>query len=228
MNVHITEEEQLENMKRWWKENGKGILFAVIVFLAAWFGYQYYKEHAQQQAEQASATYSELLNLVQVNAGKTLAESDYTTASHLATQLKTDHASSLYAKSGALILAKFAVDANKLDAAVTELNWVLSAKPDAAIEQMTKIRLARVLMAQNQLDEALALLKSEPDAAFVSEYQEVRGDILKRQGDVVGAYKAYELAIATVGEQQQNRVMLLKMKADDVKSPAALSEEKSQ
>ena len=120
----------------------------------------------------------------------------------------------------------------KLDVAVNELKWVLSAKPEAATEQLARLRLARVLTAQKVYADALAQLSPEPAAAFTSEYAEARGDILKLQGDLDAARTAFEKALAATDPQQQERYMLLQMKVDDLKVDgpvsAAPAEEKAQ
>ncbi|MGN0921399.1 MAG: YfgM family protein [Cellvibrio sp.] len=228
MSVHLSEEEQLENMKRWWKDNGKSVVTAVVVFFALWLGYEYYKDYTRKTAEAASATYSQLDTLLQSNLDKPFSDADKATAAHLITTLKNDYSSTQYAKSAALVAAKLAVDSGDLSAAESELSWILSAKPDAAFEQVVRLRLARVLLAKNDLDKALAQLGDKPSAAFESEYQELRGDIFKRQGKLQDAHEAYELALASVAPQEQARTMVLRMKSDDVKTPASLTEEKSQ
>ena len=116
---------------------------------------------------------------------------------------------------------------------MTELKWVLSAKPDAATEQLARLRLARVLTAQKAYPDALAQLSPEPATAFTAEYAEARGDILKSQGDLEAARTAYEKALAATDPQQQERFMLLQMKVDDLKvdsaaPAAAAAEEKVQ
>src|SRR5690606_12215816 len=130
---------------------------------------------------------------------------------------------SMYAHSAAFFLAKIAVQDNKLDVAADELKWVLSAKPDAATEQLARLRLARVLTAQQAYDDALAQLSPEPAAAYAAEYAEARGDILKLQGDLDAARTAYEKALAATDPQQQERYMLLQMKVDDLKIESVVS-----
>lgn len=232
MSVHLSEEEQLEALKRWWKDYGKIVVAAVIVAVVAYFGYTAWKDQKREKAEKASEVYEQLLKLVNVEPGKVLSDSDKATASHLATELKDVNSKSMYAYSAAFFLAKIAVEDSKLDAAVTELKWVLSAKPDAATEQLARLRLARVLTAQKAYPDALAQLSPEPATAFIAEYAEARGDILKSQGDLDAARTAYEKALAATDPQQQERFMLLQMKVDDLKvdsaAPAAAAEEKVQ
>jgi predicted negative regulator of RcsB-dependent stress response len=231
VSVHLSEEEQIESLKRWWKDYGKTIVIAVLVAVAGYFAYTTWQDQKRQRAENASEVYEQLLKLANAEPGKTLTDSDKATITHLTGELKDGNSHSMYAHSAAFFLAKLAVDDNKLDVAVTELKWVLSAKPEAATEQLARLRLARVLTAQKAYADALAQLSPEPAAAFTSEYAEARGDILKLQGDLDAARTAYEKALAATDPQQQERFMLLQMKVDDLKvdvSPAVAAGEKAQ
>lgn len=230
MSIHLSEEEQLEVMKRWWKDYGKTIIIAVLIAVVGYFGFTTWKDQQRQKAEKASETYEQLLKLVNVEAGKTLSEADRATINHLAEELKDSNSTSMYAHSAAFFLAKLAVNDNKLEVAADELKWVLSAKPDTATEQLARLRLARVLTAQAAYADALAQLSPEPAAAFTAEYAEARGDILKLQGDLDAARTAYEKALAATDPQQQERFMLLQMKVDDLKTPdvSAAVEESAQ
>lgn len=230
MSVHLSEEEQLEVLKRWWKDYGKTVVITVLVAVVGYFGYTTWQDQKRQKAENASEVYEQLLKLANPEAGKTLTDADKATIAHLAGELKDGNSKSMYAHSAAFFLAKLAVEENKLDVAVNELKWVLSAKPEAATEQLARLRLARVLTAQKTYADALAQLSPEPAAAFTSEYAEARGEILKLQGDLDAARTAYEKALAATDPQQQERYMLLQMKVDDlrVNGPAASAEEKAQ
>jgi len=217
VSVHLSEEEQLEVLKRWWKDYGRTIIIAVLVVVAGYFGFTTWQDQKRQAAEKASVMYEELLKLVNVEPGKVITDADKATVAHLAGQLKEANSKSMYAHSAAFFLAKLAVEDNKLDAAASELKWILSAKPDAATEQLARLRLARVLTAQKAYDEALAQLTPEPAAAFVADYAEARGDIFKLQGDLDAARTSFEKALTSIDPQQQERYMLLQMKVDDLK-----------
>lgn len=221
MSVHLSEEEQLEAMKRWWKDYGKTIIISVVVAIGAYFAWNAWQDQQRAQAEAASATYEELLKIVSVEPGKSLSDSERTTAAHLAKELKEGDSTSLYAHNAAFFLARIAVSEGKLDEAAAELKWVLSQKPDDATEQLANLRLARVLFAQQAYDEALALVQTPPTVGFASEYAEVHGDILKAQGELDAARTAYEKALAAITQQQQERFMVLQMKLDDLKEPTA-------
>lgn len=230
MSVHLSEEEQLEVLKRWWKDYGRTVIIAVLVAVVGYFGYTAWQDQKRQKAENASEVYEQMLKLANTEPGKALTDADKATITHLAGELKDGNSKSMYAHSAAFFLAKLAVESNKLDVAVNELKWILSAKPESATEQLARLRLARVLTAQKAYPDALAQLSPEPAAAFTSEYAEAAGDILKLQGNLDAARTAYEKALAATDPQQQERFMLLQMKVDDLKvdSSAAPAGEKAQ
>jgi predicted negative regulator of RcsB-dependent stress response len=217
VSVHLTEEEQLEVLKRWWKDYGKIVIATVVVAVAAYLGWGSWKEQQRVKAEKASATYEQLVKLINQEPGKAMTDTDRTIATQYANELKSGNSKSLYAQTAAFFLAKVAVEENKLDQAVAELQWVISAKPDVTTEQIARLRLAKVLTAKQSYDDALAQLAQEPAAALAGEYSEARGDIYKLQGNLDKARSAYEAALTATNAQQQERYMLLQMKVDDLK-----------
>lgn len=220
MSVHLTEEEQLEVLKRWWKDYGKFVVIAVLIAVAGYFTWTAWQDQQRAKAETASAVYEDLLQLVDLQPGQSLEAADRATVQHLAKQLKEDDSNSLYAHNAAFFLAKIALAEGDLDKAVDELNWVLNNKPELATEHLANLRLARVLLAKGNHDEALALVQNPPATGFAAEYAEVYGDILTAKGDLDAARTAYEKALAATTPQEQERLMLLQMKLDDLQQPS--------
>ena len=218
MSTHLTEEEQLEVLKRWWKDYGKTVISAIVAAVVIYFAWTAWQDKQRVKAESASSQYDTLVKLLNVEQGKTLSDADKATADHIANELKEKNGKSLYAQGAAFYLAKSAVDAGNLDKAVTELQWILSSKPAVATEQLARVRLARVYVAKAAYAEAQAQIAQEPSKAFASEYAEVRGDILKAQGNKEAAATAYKKALETTDPQNQERSMVLQMKADELKS----------
>jgi len=218
VSTHLTEEEQLEVLKRWWKDYGKTVIAAVVAAVVIYFGWTAWQDKQRVKAESASSQYDTLVKLLSVEQGKTLSDTDKATADHIANELKDKNGKGLYAQGAAFYLAKSAVDAGNLDKAVTELQWILSSKPAVATEQLARVRLARLYVAKAAYAEAQAQIAEEPSKAFASEYAEVRGDILKAQGNKEAAATAYKKALETTDPQNQERSMVLQMKADELKS----------
>lgn len=217
MSVHLSEEEQLEILKRWWKDYGNTVIIAVLIAVGGYFAVTGWQQQQRQQKEAASSVYESLLKVSSTQPGQELTEENKLIAVDLANQLKEKNNSTLYAHNAAFYLASSAVNSGDLEQAIVELNWVLANKPDVATEQLARLRLARVLIAQASYDKADALLVNPADA-FKSEYTEARADILKARGNLAEARIAYEQALTEADPKQQERSMLLQLKIDDLKS----------
>jgi predicted negative regulator of RcsB-dependent stress response len=188
-----TEEEQIETLKKWWSENGTSLIASIAVALIAVFGWQFWQDQQQAKLEAASAIYQDLL-VAAAGTNGVMSSTQRATANHLAEKLKEDYTSSIYAQFGALYKAKFAVSNNELNEAEQELRWVLSNGAEAEMKIQATLRLARVLYAQENYDEALSLLDTD-SSGYASAFEEVRGDIYSDQGDLEKANLAYQKAL---------------------------------
>jgi len=209
-----TEEEQVEAIKKWWNENGKSLIITIVVVLAGYFGWNGYQENQRVQGEAASSIYQQLVN----KATKPLAdqtEADKTEIETVAAQLKAEFPNSLYAKFAGLYLAKFAIEANNFEAAAAELQALVDAGEKGPIAYLAQVRLARVFIQQEKLDEALTLVATTPEASFAAQYEEVKGDVLFAKGDLAKALSAYQAAHAAATSLGINTQVLLR-KIDDL------------
>ncbi len=224
MSAHLTEEEQLEALKRWWKENGTSTMASIVIAVAAYFSWQFWQTNQQAQAEAASGVFQQMMEAAQPQAGQALSDESRATASHLAGELKANYSGSLYAKQAAMLLAKLAVESNELDKAAEELKWVLSQSPSAAVKALTNLRLAKVFYAQSKFDEVIATLGKGDAGAYGSAYEELKGDALLAKSEPQSARAAYQLALDTLATGEGARRTLLEMKLNDLKTAAAANE----
>lgn len=222
MAEHITDEEQVEALKRWWKENGTFLVLGVAVAVAGWWGFQFWQTQQQTQKEAASALFDQMMDAGIPDPGQTITEQEITTTTSLAEELKTDYANTLYAHDAAMLLAKIAVEQNQLDNAKQQLQWVLSNNPSDAVQAVANLRLATVMYAEGSYDDAQALVTSAPDDSFASSYAELRGDINVAQNNLEQAKTEYELALDKLLQTQSNRRDIIQMKLDDILSTLAI------
>lgn len=222
MNDQLTEEEQLEALKRWWKENGKWVVTAVVLGVGGYFGWTSYDAQQQAKAAEGASLYTELTDTLGVEGDGSLADTEREEIAELVSQLKSEHGDSAYGLQAALLSARHAVESDELDTAQTELKWVLDQQPEPALERLVRLRLARVLEARGEAEAALAQLEAgTPGETLAAAWAEVRGDILNEQGDVEGAVRAYETAMQSLGEQEGNRRQVLQMKLDNLQPAGA-------
>ncbi|MEW5248241.1 YfgM family protein [Microbulbifer sp. 2201CG32-9] len=212
---HLTEEEQIETLKRWWAENGRGIVTGITLALAGYFGYQWWQNSERSSAEGASNLYQSFVAAVTANEGQP-DDKQMTTARSLAQQLKDEYGSRIYASQAALRVAALAAADNDLEAATEQLQWVLANTGEDTLKLLATRRLAAVVSARGQPDEALAMLGGDIPDAFAALYAETRGDILLQQGDEEAARLAYEQAIDELLPEQAASAQLLRLKADSI------------
>lgn len=201
MDVYTTEEQQVEAIKKWWRANGNSVLIGITVAIVAVLGWQLFNQNKRATGESAAALYSELLetsNLVQqdrMDKNTAELEGHVATFNHLAAQLKDDFTKTEYAVFAALLLAREKVQTNKLDEAVTELQWANEHAKSEALRLVANLRLARVLAAKGDREGALKQLDSVEPGAQADSYEEVRGDIYVLLGDNAKARDAYKKAM---------------------------------
>lgn len=225
MTAHLTEEEQIESMKRWWADNGKATVVGVLLAIGGYFGWGAWQDKQQADAESASVIYQNLSEAMTEEPGKALSEEKATTANHLANELKENHSSSLYASQAALFKAKLNVENGDLDAAAAELQWVIDQNVDESFTLLVRSRLARVQLDQEQYEQALVTVADQNSGSFRSTFAEIRGDVFVSQNETAKALAAYQLALDNLLPEQANRRPLLDIKVEDLQPSVASTDQ---
>ena len=180
-----TEEQQIERLKDFWNEHGKGIVAGLVVGFALFYGWRYYDAQTMAKQEAASQQFESVLVQLEADQENSLASAQEFVANNDTT----------YAHLAALELAKQAVSKNDYATAVSALQTVRD-NAEPALRAIADIRQARVLFAQEQYDAALAAAQAaESVTAFAAQAAELKGDILLAKGDNQGARAAYQAAI---------------------------------
>ncbi len=202
-----SDEEQVELLQRWWRDNGTSLLISIAVVVAGVIGWRAWQDSRADAAMQAAALYA---NFTQALAADDAESRE--TARFVAEQLRAEHGDSGYALLAALQLARRALEDGDLVTAQAELRSVIDADATPTLTALARVRLARVLYEQDRLDDALAELARVDDPGLAVEAGELRGDILLAKGDVAGAEAAYAAALQAAGEPGSRP--LLKQKLD--------------
>jgi len=182
----MSDKEQIQAFKDWWKKNGKTILFGIVLFFILNTSMIYIKNYNIKYKTNASNTYTRLI--------ASQSENKPDEVKLFANDLTQKYSRSVYASLGMLMLAKNEVDSGKLDNAVIDLQWIINKNKDKKITQIAKIRAARILLSQNKPNEALATLHKINDQAYVVEVLELKGDIALAMQNKKDAAKFYQQA----------------------------------
>ena len=199
---YLTDRDQEEALRNWWRENWKWILAGIVLGLGLLAGYQYFQKYRASQADHAAQVYTDF--------HKALDRNDEAEASKLLDSLVGTHASSAYSQQGRLLLAKRHADAGRFDEAIKQLRLVADSSKDEELGHIARLRLARLLIQTGKHDEALQQLDVEKAGAFAAQVREIRGDALLAKGDAQGARAEYAAALAgdTKGEIDRETVEL--------------------
>lgn len=198
--LDLEEQEQLDELKHFWKQYGNLITWALIVVLgafSAWNGYQYWK---RSQAAQASVMYDEIERAVQ--SGES-ARVDRSLA-----DMQERFGSTVYAQQASLLAAKAYYDKGNVDAANAALTWVAGKSSDQGYQSVAKLRLAGILLEKKAYDEALQQLSGAFSKDFSGLVADRRGDILNVQGKKVEARAEYENAYKNLDARVEYRRMV--------------------
>ncbi len=191
-----TEEEQIALIKEWWQRNGKPLLMGGALALVIVFGWQAWQKHQANQAHSSSVLYQQLLEAALVPSE----EVDAQQVAKLLAEIKKVQANNAYAQYAGLLAVKVAVDSNQLDDAALELNAILAKPANDTLQELARQRLARVLLAQEQAEQALQLLDAKVQPAFVATREELRGDalvVLERPAEAKIAYLNAQKALSS-------------------------------
>lgn len=207
-----SEEEQLEAIKRWWKENGTSLVVGVVVAAAGVFGWKAWQQYQLDQSEAASQRYQELLSLSRQD---DLDAATRQRAETLIGELEEHHDSSLYADLGRLIEVRLAVQDDDAASAMQILEDIASSSKHPYVQGVARLRLARLQLAENDADAAMATLNSGIPASLAAIQSELRGDayLALDQRDQAAAAWREALALAAQGGQSQYAIRL---KLDDL------------
>ena len=187
MAYDLQEQEQIDEIKAWWKDYGRLVILAaalVVLVIGGFQGWRYYR-HSQSLA--AAALYDQLEQAERAGDRKKVAD--------IAGQIVSKHASTPYAAFGALSAARLSYEGRDLAEAKARLSWVVENARRDELRDVARLRLAGVLLDEKNYDEALKLLEVKPGESMTGLYADLKGDILLAQGRSADARGAYQLAL---------------------------------
>jgi predicted negative regulator of RcsB-dependent stress response len=200
-------DDQLASLKAWWKQYGTALITGIVIGLVLLVGGNYWKQFKIKRAETASQIYENLLADLQQR--KTDA------ASTAAAKLMQDYDATPYAGKSALLMARQRFDAQDISGTRGHLEWAMKNASETQVRHVARLRLARLLLDQGDAATALTLAEIKDRDGFLSEYEELRGDILLAQGDRDGARRAYQTAIEKL-TRSSSYLQELTMKRDNL------------
>lgn len=213
MEIHSTEEQQVEAIKKWWKENRWSLIGGIVIGITVLVGGRAWIDDQNAYTETASTEY---LNMQE----KIISGNIDAAATHGA-QLLGQFSDTPYAALAALAMARIKTDAGDLVAASSHLRWVMDNASQETVRHEARLRLSRILLAEKNTTEALALLNIPDAGIYTSAYEQLKGDIYVADGKSESARTAYTRALKQLSASAPDRNSL-QMKLDDLGSVSAV------
>lgn len=212
MDEYLSDKEQVERMRQWWRENGWFLIGGVALGLLGLYGYNQYFAYRDRQSEEAAALYAAIKQETE--------DGDTEDAATRLAEMRSQFPDHVYTHQAALLLASAEI-VTAPDAAAEKLRFTMEQSDDPELAMVARLRLARVLAYRDQHQEALALLEVPEAGQFGGRIAEIRGDIHVALGETDAARTAYLQAMVAPGAELLDR-SFLQMKLSDL--PGTLPE----
>ena len=203
--LDLQEQEQVDALKAWWKENGKWVVGVLVAGLLGFSGMQYWKKHQSNQAAEAAKLYGEVMKQAATNDAKRIGDA--------ADALVSRYGSSAYAPRAQLLAAQASLQARDVAHAKVQLQWVIEHASETGLQDTARLKLASILLDEKNYDEALKHLNATHPEAFTGLYADLKGDVLSAQGKTEDARVAYKLALDKIEAKSMYR-NLVQLKLD--------------
>ncbi len=197
---NLQEQEQIDELKAWWKENKRVVILVITAFVVAAAGIQAWRYYQQSQAQQAAESYGALQQLVPENNAKKIREA--------AAIIIEKFSSTAYAPRAALIAAKVDYQAGDAQSAKTQLQWVIDHAAEDELQDIARLRLAGMLLDEKNYTQALQLLETKHNPSFDAFYLDLKGDVLVAQGKPAEARSAYQEALNNTDKKSAYRDLI--------------------
>jgi predicted negative regulator of RcsB-dependent stress response len=184
--LDLEEQEQLDQIKHFWKRYGNAITWVLMVVMGAFASWNFYHYWQRSQAQQAAALFDEV--------DRAVLAADAVRMERVFSDMKDKFSGTTYAQQSGLLVARQYVKLGKPEAAKSALTWVAEQSSDAGYQSLARLRLAAISMESKLFDEALKLLNMSYPASFEALVADRKGDIFMLQGEKAKALAEYDKA----------------------------------
>ncbi len=186
MSVYKTEEEQIDDLKRWVKSYGPSIVMGIVLAIALLYGWRFWHSYQHNRAVKASILYQQAVDAYQTKRTDLLTKSVKT--------LQKKYPKSPYASYAVFLQVKVAADQQAYSDAETGLDWIIHYSHDNNIKAIAELRLGSIQTADHQEELAIKTLESIKNPAFKGLAHIKIADAYLALGDAENAKINYEAA----------------------------------
>lgn len=201
MSDYLSDEEQVERIKRWWSENGTSTIVGLVVAIASVIGWRLYQDYSADLAEAAFDDYAEFVEQRKLDGP----------VDSLVRNIEDQHAGSAYHVFTLWYRAKDAAEEQDWEAALGYLQSAVDQAGDSNLEDMARMRQAKVEFQLDRLDDCLSTLALVRGSGFKSAVSELIGDVHRVRGELDAAKLAYEAGLEAARDTPAAGLLELKL-----------------
>ncbi|WP_387490793.1 YfgM family protein [Photorhabdus sp. RM96S] len=201
MEVYTNENEQVDVIRRFFANNGKALVFGLVLGAGVLIGWRYWQSHQTNQLQESAEAFE------RVDQGLITS----TKESHVAAEKFASETNNSYGVMTHMHLAQLAVEKNELTKADKFLSAAAGQVKNEDLLSLVNIRLARVQLAEDKADAALKTLEQVKGSGWVAVAEDIRGDALLKKGDIAGARAAYTKGLSSNSPQAIKSMLNLKL-----------------
>jgi predicted negative regulator of RcsB-dependent stress response len=183
-----SEDQQIEAIKKWWKENGASLILGLGIGVGALLGWREYLAYQTDHSAEAS----DLYQAVQTQVAQNRLDDAHINKADL---IRKDYSDTPYAALASMAQAKYEYETGNTESALMHLKWAGENSTEAEVQHVANLRRARILIAHKKYDEAETILRANYPAGFTAGYEEIKGDLYVAKGEIGQARVAYDKAI---------------------------------
>lgn len=198
MAYDLEEQEQIDELKAWWKTYGKTISNLVLALLVIYASYQGWSYYQAKKSVNASTEYQAL---------QVIDAKDLKGIQAKAAVLMEQYTATPYAGRAALFAAKANYEANDIKSAKAQLEWAIKNAKETTVSAVAGLQLANILAEEKNFEGALKLLEAPHDTGFDGLFSDLKGDVLVELGKKTEAKAAYEHALIKLDPQGRYRTL---------------------
>ena len=203
--IDMQEQEQLDALTAWWKDNSQWLLITLSVVIVGYGSIYFWKSYHAKQAAEASTLYSEVLKQVESHDAKRINDA--------VADLVEKYSGTAYAPRAQLLASQSNLQVKDLAKAKFQLEWVIAHASESGLQDTARLKLSSILLDEKKYDDALKLLDATHPDSFTGLYADLKGDVLSAQGKVADARTAYKLAFDRMDSKSSYR-NLIQLKLD--------------
>jgi predicted negative regulator of RcsB-dependent stress response len=167
--LDLEEQEQLEELKHFWKRWGDLITWVLIAVLGAYAAWNGWQAWSSKQAAQAAALYDTV--------ERTAMSGDVSLLDRSVADIEDKFPSTTYAHQAALLAARVYQDKDRATDAKKQLQWVIDKSGDEGYQALARLRLAGLLIQDKAFDDARQQLTAKVPEAFAPLMADRLGDL---------------------------------------------------